>query len=639
MYGTVPRGRYFSSCSVYKDALYVFGGMVDDNHGDNELFALDLKSYEWEKIETNGVDVMKTNGMTSCIHEDTMYVFGGFNHNKSKFASTLYAYHFPSKQWSIVRHVGAEVPRRAYHTAVIYENKMCIYGGKTPVQDPSNVHTTVQDVDLNFRLSMHREKIYTFDLVTKRWDTLPANFDVPNVFFHQSVVHGNRMYSIGGNDRKNHCYHFYEFDFLTKAWLRYDTKWHFLTTDIVTHLCPEGLCYDVLFELKDKVHIKAHRAFLAQSPALNRLLLDDCMVHSSIVDQCSTFSEMLQSSKSLKDSDESTKLGTNVYLVSLPTIDPLHFQQLLYFLYGSEQLLILDCLQLLDLMDLLLRFEMHQVLEMCYRAFQNHLNVQDVIHVLKSEKLTKFDNLRDIAMNFISCHYDEVANLPELNSLSKDLILQILRLPRSASPSLVSQSTFMSPPHHLLLHLKKLRETSLYADVSLMAKDSTTPIRVHRSILAAQSEYFHNLFSGEYTDSFSDCVKLPTTKEVLHVLLDYFYEGSLNVDCTSSRQTTRALDLDEFDHPDDDAASFFSMMLDVGTLADFISHNSLENAARLKLLSQISLENVNAVLLVLSHYPSHKFSKDIRERCTYYLSSMPVQHIISNFISVVVGDS
>lgn len=46
-----PHPRSSHSAVVYKDGMYVFGGRDDDNNKYNDLWRLDLTTYEWKEIK------------------------------------------------------------------------------------------------------------------------------------------------------------------------------------------------------------------------------------------------------------------------------------------------------------------------------------------------------------------------------------------------------------------------------------------------------------------------------------------------------------------------------------------------------------------------------------------------------------
>lgn len=58
-----------------------------------------------------------------------MVIFGGFERGVRK--NSIIQYHFDNNLWEKIEHKSEEAPiPRAGHSAVIYDNKMYIFGGK-----------------------------------------------------------------------------------------------------------------------------------------------------------------------------------------------------------------------------------------------------------------------------------------------------------------------------------------------------------------------------------------------------------------------------------------------------------------------------------------------------------------------------
>jgi len=47
----IPSRRWGHTAIVYEKFMYVFGGCGVESDASNDLFRLDCKSYEWEKLE------------------------------------------------------------------------------------------------------------------------------------------------------------------------------------------------------------------------------------------------------------------------------------------------------------------------------------------------------------------------------------------------------------------------------------------------------------------------------------------------------------------------------------------------------------------------------------------------------------
>lgn len=63
---------------VHKGSMYVFGGFnrVENTHF-NDIYKLDLSSFEWSKVETTGVLPRRRRRQCCVMVKDKMYMFGG----------------------------------------------------------------------------------------------------------------------------------------------------------------------------------------------------------------------------------------------------------------------------------------------------------------------------------------------------------------------------------------------------------------------------------------------------------------------------------------------------------------------------------------------------------------------------------
>lgn len=76
--GEAPTGRRSHSAFVYKGSMFVFGGYnrVTNQHF-NDLYKLDLSTFEWSKVETTGIVPRRRRRQCCVVVEDKMYMFGG----------------------------------------------------------------------------------------------------------------------------------------------------------------------------------------------------------------------------------------------------------------------------------------------------------------------------------------------------------------------------------------------------------------------------------------------------------------------------------------------------------------------------------------------------------------------------------
>ena len=62
-----------------------------------------------------------------------MVIFGGFE--RGQRTNSIAMFHFETKEWTRITVAGPEPPQRAGHSAVVYDGKMWIFGGKSNDND------------------------------------------------------------------------------------------------------------------------------------------------------------------------------------------------------------------------------------------------------------------------------------------------------------------------------------------------------------------------------------------------------------------------------------------------------------------------------------------------------------------------
>jgi len=148
-------------------------------------------------------------------YNNKLWMFGGFGDSKGRF-NDLRCYDPATKKWALIPNKG-NFPKPIYlHTAVIYENKMWVFGGST-------------GKDTN--------DFYSFDFATSEWSKIETSGPIPSARYgHAACVCNGRMYIVGGC-KQNSVYFqdSHSYDFVTKKWRSYgdvpqDLAYHSLTT-------------------------------------------------------------------------------------------------------------------------------------------------------------------------------------------------------------------------------------------------------------------------------------------------------------------------------------------------------------------------------------------------------------------------
>ncbi|KAJ5079303.1 leucine-zipper-like transcriptional regulator 1 [Anaeramoeba ignava] len=199
-----PPKRSRHTSVLYNNKLWIFGGYSVDNKVFNDLFTFDLESHQWTEIKTqNPPNPLK--GHTAVVYNDQMYIFGGSRMFSE--GNAINVFDFKSHTWNKIETQEQEVPPiRHYHTAVVWNDRMWIYGG--------------------FHWGSSYNDMWTFNFTENKWNQINQKGDIPpGRGSHIATVYYNNMYMHGGLfDGTETIGDFYRFDFLTETWFKIEPK-------------------------------------------------------------------------------------------------------------------------------------------------------------------------------------------------------------------------------------------------------------------------------------------------------------------------------------------------------------------------------------------------------------------------------
>jgi len=77
--GTLPSPRYFHSCCLYGNKMYLYGG-YSGNERLADMYAYDFETNHWSEVDcTNGDAPSGRSSLVAQVHENCLYIFGGYN--------------------------------------------------------------------------------------------------------------------------------------------------------------------------------------------------------------------------------------------------------------------------------------------------------------------------------------------------------------------------------------------------------------------------------------------------------------------------------------------------------------------------------------------------------------------------------
>lgn len=117
---------------VQKHKIYIFGGIYNNEKVSNDLWCFDTLVSKWLQVQTSGELPKPVNEHSSCIVSDIMYVYGG-NDFSGTIYDSLYALDLKSFNWSKLNkdlEVDGPGPRCGHTMSFIPKvNKIVIMGG------------------------------------------------------------------------------------------------------------------------------------------------------------------------------------------------------------------------------------------------------------------------------------------------------------------------------------------------------------------------------------------------------------------------------------------------------------------------------------------------------------------------------
>uniref|UniRef100_A0A146L5D8 Multiple epidermal growth factor-like domains protein 8 n=2 Tax=Lygus hesperus TaxID=30085 RepID=A0A146L5D8_LYGHE len=124
------------------ETLVLIGGFSTEHGFLKAVWEFNPVTDQWTELETSGYGPIGVYGHSTVYHEPTksFYVFGGYVYgvNRTHISNRLFAFHYPSKSWSVLPTFAQFNPPRMnmpkarfLHSAVTTNDYMLIFGGRT----------------------------------------------------------------------------------------------------------------------------------------------------------------------------------------------------------------------------------------------------------------------------------------------------------------------------------------------------------------------------------------------------------------------------------------------------------------------------------------------------------------------------
>eukprot|EP01117_Protostelium_nocturnum_P010553 TRINITY_DN3796_c0_g1_i4.p1 TRINITY_DN3796_c0_g1~~TRINITY_DN3796_c0_g1_i4.p1 ORF type:complete len:398 (+),score=65.99 TRINITY_DN3796_c0_g1_i4:455-1648(+) len=207
--GNVPVARHCHAVAVHEDKMYIFGGYSDDTERRgtqrNDLCRFSFESSKWDMLYVSKENKPISRHSHSMVSfEGNLFVFGGIG-PAGQMLNDIHKYNIEQGKWSEVSAVGGSPPERWGHTANLLtredgETSMIIFGG----------------YGRNFL-----RDIWEFKFSDLTWRQLPAFGHMPNSRqFHGAAIYKNWLYIVGGLGASENHGDCFKFNFDSHVWVR-----------------------------------------------------------------------------------------------------------------------------------------------------------------------------------------------------------------------------------------------------------------------------------------------------------------------------------------------------------------------------------------------------------------------------------
>jgi N-acetylneuraminic acid mutarotase len=126
--GERPSHRTSHASVVWNNKMYVFAGFSGENYL-NDLHEFDFATETWRDVthETKGTRPSPRSRFCAVVHGNTMYLLGGWN--KVNYFEDFFTYNFVTKTWTEITTPHFDIPSLSQYSISVHDNKLYIFGG------------------------------------------------------------------------------------------------------------------------------------------------------------------------------------------------------------------------------------------------------------------------------------------------------------------------------------------------------------------------------------------------------------------------------------------------------------------------------------------------------------------------------
>jgi len=172
---------------LYNDCLYIFGGKNNSGNYTNNTYKFDLSTDTFSQITTSGTAPGIRYQHAACLNGTEMIISGG--HNGTTLLNSTFKLDLTTDTWSEISTTGSDMAKRNGHTIFMYDQKLYIIGGDSNVTDGDNGNIC--------------DNVYTLDLTTNAWGHLQTLGSFTGSYYASTNLIGNNLLIFGGYTSTN----------------------------------------------------------------------------------------------------------------------------------------------------------------------------------------------------------------------------------------------------------------------------------------------------------------------------------------------------------------------------------------------------------------------------------------------------
>lgn len=202
-----PKARNEHTACVYQGVLYILGGRGACSPF-KDFWKYDLALNNWSELPNVGERPSHIFGHTAVLYMGCMYIYGGQFESCETF---VWKYTFDCNEWEKISFSvlpDKKVPiNRRYHSAVVYRNKMYVFGGLIEIRGST-------------------DELWSFDLEEYTWEALyQLKTTLPGKRYeHSAVVYNRAMWIAGGLEVFTPRNDVWKWEFEKGAWFKIKSK-------------------------------------------------------------------------------------------------------------------------------------------------------------------------------------------------------------------------------------------------------------------------------------------------------------------------------------------------------------------------------------------------------------------------------